>query len=50
VGLKLDRICSSGGDRINESVREPKAAIVRLSDFTNDEASAGCLAPAAPPF
>ena len=39
MGLELDRVGAGIGDRIDERMREPKRAVMRLRDLGDDESS-----------
>jgi hypothetical protein len=44
VGLELDSVGAGGGNRIDEGVRQAKAAVVRQRHFANQQASAAAEA------
>jgi hypothetical protein len=37
MSLKLDRVCAGVRNSVNESMSQPKTAIMRLSDFANQK-------------
>jgi hypothetical protein len=39
VGLELNRVSTGCSDRVDESVSRAKAAVMRLGDFANDQAT-----------
>ena len=43
MGLELDRIGAGIGDRIDEGMRHPERAVMRLRDLRDDQGS-GCPA------